>query len=271
MGILHIYHKLSYLLHFYLRNFRFTERQQQHWKFVVIATYCCVPTRNIGIIWRRHQMETFSELLDLCAGNWLVTGEFPSQRPVTRSFDVFFICAWINDWVNNRDTGDLRRHRAHYYVNVMNWMRIKLLQWHTSWHSECREISQCLIDDFDWCRLDSDGTWTSCRLKIPISCLTTCSGLQQSKPQNSVLPLWGESIGNRLIGSHVCPCLPCDQPPKLRISVPLIGEFPSQRSSDVECFSMSWRHHKVNCQVTFTRYQPLSPFFVFIAPPHGMT
>ena len=25
-----------------------------------------------------------------CAGNWPVTGEFPSKRPVTRSFDVFF-------------------------------------------------------------------------------------------------------------------------------------------------------------------------------------
>ena len=32
----------------------------------------------------------FSALLVLCAGNSLVTGEFPSQRPVTRSFDVFF-------------------------------------------------------------------------------------------------------------------------------------------------------------------------------------
>ena len=35
-------------------------------------------------------METFSVLLVLCAGNSPVTGEFPSQRPVTRSFDVFF-------------------------------------------------------------------------------------------------------------------------------------------------------------------------------------
>ena len=40
--------------------------------------------------WWRHQMETFSALLALCAGNSAVTGEFPSQRPVTRSFDVFF-------------------------------------------------------------------------------------------------------------------------------------------------------------------------------------
>ena len=35
-------------------------------------------------------METFSALLGLCAGNLPVTGEFPSQRPLTRSFDVFF-------------------------------------------------------------------------------------------------------------------------------------------------------------------------------------
>ena len=37
-----------------------------------------------------HQMETFSALLAICAGNSPVTGEFPSQRPVTRSFDIFF-------------------------------------------------------------------------------------------------------------------------------------------------------------------------------------
>ena len=35
-------------------------------------------------------METFSALLALCAGYSPVTGEFPTQRPVTRSFDVFF-------------------------------------------------------------------------------------------------------------------------------------------------------------------------------------
>ena len=40
--------------------------------------------------WWRHQMVTFSALLAICAGNSRVTGEFPAQRPVTRSFDVFF-------------------------------------------------------------------------------------------------------------------------------------------------------------------------------------
>ena len=40
--------------------------------------------------WWRHQMETFSALLAICAGNSPVPGEFPTQRPVTRSFNVFF-------------------------------------------------------------------------------------------------------------------------------------------------------------------------------------
>ena len=71
------------------------------------------------IIWWRHQMETFSVLLPTCVGNSTVPGEFPTQRPVMRSFDVFFICVWINSWVNNREASDLRVYRAHYDVTVM--------------------------------------------------------------------------------------------------------------------------------------------------------
>ena len=40
--------------------------------------------------WWRHEMETFTALLAICAGNSPVPSEFPAQRPVTRSFDVFF-------------------------------------------------------------------------------------------------------------------------------------------------------------------------------------
>ena len=32
---------------------------------------------------------------------------------------VSLICVWINGWINNREAGDLRRHRGHYDVNVM--------------------------------------------------------------------------------------------------------------------------------------------------------
>ena len=60
-------------------------------------------------------METFSALLAICAGNSPVPGEFPAQRPVTRSFDVFFDLRLKN----NREAGDLIRYRAHYDVIVM--------------------------------------------------------------------------------------------------------------------------------------------------------
>ena len=52
---------------------------------------------------------------------YLVTGEFPSRRPVTRGLMLSLICTWISGWVNNRKSGDLRVHRAHYDVSVI-WM-----------------------------------------------------------------------------------------------------------------------------------------------------
>ena len=67
-------------------------------------------------------METFSALLAICAGNSPVSGEFPAQRPVTQSFDVFFD---VRVWVNTREAGDLRRYRIHYDVVVMDtWIYI---------------------------------------------------------------------------------------------------------------------------------------------------
>ena len=50
----------------------------------------CLHYLQLESTWWRHQMETFSALLALCAGNSPVFGEFPAQRPVKLSFDVFF-------------------------------------------------------------------------------------------------------------------------------------------------------------------------------------
>ena len=49
--------------------------------------------------WWRHQMEAFSALPALYEGNPPVTGVFPSQRPVTQSFDVFFDKS-LNKWLS---------------------------------------------------------------------------------------------------------------------------------------------------------------------------
>ena len=54
--------------------------------------------------WWRHQMETFSAILAICAGNSPVPGEFPTQRPVTWSFDVFFDLR-LNKWFSKQSWG----------------------------------------------------------------------------------------------------------------------------------------------------------------------
>ena len=59
---------------------------------IILGMHCiiCYAYCNVRKPWWRHQMETFSALLALCAGNSPVTGEFPTWRPVTQSFDVSF-------------------------------------------------------------------------------------------------------------------------------------------------------------------------------------
>ena len=62
-------------------------------------------------------MEAFSALLTIC-GNSPVSGEFPAQRPVTRSFDIFFDLS-LNKRLSKQSRGDLRRNRGHYDIIVM--------------------------------------------------------------------------------------------------------------------------------------------------------
>ena len=67
--------------------------------------------------WWNHQMQTFSVLLTICAGNSPVNGEFHAQRPLTRSFGVFFNLRlnkrlskqwWV--WFYETPSRPLRRH-----------------------------------------------------------------------------------------------------------------------------------------------------------------
>ena len=63
--------------------------------------------------WWRHQMKTFSVLLKFAGHRWI-----PSKNASDTELRCL-ICAWMNDWVNNREDGDLTRHTAHYDVSVM--------------------------------------------------------------------------------------------------------------------------------------------------------
>ena len=55
----------------------------------------------------------------LCGVFLPVPGEFPAngQWRGALMFSLIYVC--INGWVNNREAGDLTRHRAHYDAIVM--------------------------------------------------------------------------------------------------------------------------------------------------------
>ena len=55
------------------------------------------------------------------------------------------ICAWINVWVNNREAGDLKRHRAHYDDTVMNRMGHSGYGLSSLWEESTSHLSILLI------------------------------------------------------------------------------------------------------------------------------
>ena len=96
-------------------------------------------------------METFFALLAICGeGNPPVKGGFPSQRPVTRSFDVFFdlcLSKWLSKQPRRRWFETHRRslwlwchcnewflHRASLVSrDKTDWHSVALVKYHTSW------------------------------------------------------------------------------------------------------------------------------------------
>ena len=72
-----------------------------------------------------NQMKKLANEISFCVTGHLC-GEFTGHRWIPRTKSqwrralVFsLICAWMNGWLNNREAGDLRRHRAHYEVTVI--------------------------------------------------------------------------------------------------------------------------------------------------------
>ena len=78
------------------------------------------------LTWWRHQMETFSALLAICAGNSLSPVNSPHKGQWCGALMFSLIFVWINYWVNNHKAGDLRRYWAHYDATVMQGINLIL-------------------------------------------------------------------------------------------------------------------------------------------------
>ena len=80
---------------------------------------CRLVTLLYQNTWWRHQMETFPRNWPFVWGIHRSPVNSPQKGQWRGALMFSLICAWITDWVNNREAGDLRRHRGHYDVTVM--------------------------------------------------------------------------------------------------------------------------------------------------------
>ena len=114
-----------------------------------------------GITWWRHQMETFSVLVALCAGNSPVTSEYPAQRPAPRSFEVVFDLR-LNKRLSKQSWGwwfetpscSLWRHCNEIWKH--EWLYHLHCPW--LWPNSCRP-TQCHSDHVKVPYISLTGTW----------------------------------------------------------------------------------------------------------------
>ena len=66
-----------------------------------------------------HQMERFSALLALCAGNSPIPVNSPHKGQWRGALMFSLICVWINDWVNNREAGVLRQVMRSFDISLL--------------------------------------------------------------------------------------------------------------------------------------------------------
>ena len=69
--------------------------------------------------WRHHHMKHFPHYWPFVRGIHRSPVNSPHKGQWRGPLMFTLICVWINDWVNNREAGDLRRYRAYYDVTLM--------------------------------------------------------------------------------------------------------------------------------------------------------
>ena len=141
---------------------------------------------------------------------WPFVREFTGHRwnPRTKASDAELGCflwsaPWINGWINNRKSGDLRRHRGHYDVNVMSeGINPNSAKWKLSPAVNLTNVDLVTPSSDHYSTRGHYNDVTMIAIAPQISgiatvCSSICSGLHQRKHQRSAsLVLWGESSGD---------------------------------------------------------------------------
>ena len=165
-------------------------------------------------------METFPLYWPFVAGIHRSSVNYPHKGQWSGALVFSLICAWANGWVNNRDAGDLRRHRAHYDVTVMSkrghWgttlQRLGYRQMNNVRHSH----SSGPIYHYNDVMISANACQVT---SLTIVCSTVYSGADERNIK--ARRHWSFS------GEFT----------------PVTGEFPAHMASNTEYVSIWWHHH----------------------------
>ena len=173
-----------------------------------------------------------------------------------RALMFCLICIWINGWVNNHEAGDLRRHRFHYDVIVMNMAENSIIITATLYDSHV------VLDhwQFDSC---SRGFPTQRGSNIEVSFMSW---------HDIACTLRWRHNGLDSVSNHQPPgCLlnrlfrrKSKKTSKLRVTglcagnSPGTGEFSAQMASYAENVSIWWRHHDKTMPVGLWTHNKMS-------------
>ena len=123
---------------------------------------------NMRMIYTRETLSRCSMMTSSNGNIFRVTGNSPvpvnsPHKGQWRGALMFsLICAWINDWVNNREAGDLRRHRGHYDVNVMLWPLFSHIIPGSTAETPGSWMGRKILE----CSLHYDRNWTTLPIKV---------------------------------------------------------------------------------------------------------
>ena len=177
---------------------------------------------TLSLAWWRHQMKTFSALLALSARNSPVNGECPSQRLVTRSFDVFFDLRlarrlsnqWWGWWFETPSC-PLWRHwmdqADHLTPITTHWLKWKYPAW---WHDFRTKVTKFGGNQYLWCYCSKSLWWRH----------NGCDGFSNHQAHECLLNRLFKRRTKKTSGLRVTGL--CEG------NSPLTGEFPAQRASD---------------------------------------
>ena len=129
---------------------------------VVEIYWHCLPHQHDDIIKWKH----FPRYWPFVRGIRRSAVNSPHKGQWRGALMLSLIYAWINNWVNKREAGDLRRHRAHYDVIVMTYAINTLTQYLRQKNYTRKSNSKCFVIFRNISKNSVVKSWSHCNVLV---------------------------------------------------------------------------------------------------------